>query len=63
MIQFLMFFFGVKESDKNVCFVIRGQVEPSRSPKGHLNAISGIFWVYFEFMPIFGYFRKIENNI
>ena len=54
-----LYVFGVKESDEIVILVIRGQLLPQRSPKGHLRS----FLAKFSGLPPFFVFWKSQNSI
>ena len=55
MIPFL-YAFGAKESYEIYILVIRGQLWPQRSYKGHLRSLSAIF----QFSALFLYFEKVK---
>ena len=51
--------FEVKESGETGILVIRGQLLPPRSPKGHLKVIFGLFRPCFEISANFCHFKNI----
>ena len=54
-----LYVFMVKESAEIVIFVIKGQLLPQRSPKGHLRSFLVIF---FGFSALFWYFEKFQTH-